>query len=223
MTWQTLCSLKLPAWPILALVAAWSRWPDGPATRLATVLALGSGLVLLPAIGDGRPAPRGASTTIKPDLVAKLDSRKGEVLWTEGDQAWYWLGRPNWNAQIQGSSIVFSREQALLWTRRARAVIDAGLATDYLLAPWRSAMPLEAPKLDPERIGAFCAGTDRPAWIVAPLDAGATIPPHLGASLWSLPHARGKLLASGEALRWQPLDRYAVIPCGTPVPAEAHR
>ena len=220
-TWQTLCSMNLPAWPILALTFAWWRWPDRAATRIGSFAALGVGLVLLLSIWDSRPRPLGASTTMKPDLVAMLDSRKGEVLWTEGDQAWYWLGRANWNAQIQGSSIVFSREQALLWTRRAQAVVEAGLATDYLLAPWRSPMPLAAPHLDPVRIKTFCAGDDRPVWIVAPLDADTVIADTLGARVWSLPYARGKLLASGDALRWQPLDRYALIPCAHPASAAA--
>ena len=210
-TWSTLCSLRLLLVPALALAFAWWHWRDRPATRLGAPAVLGLGLLLIPFVWDGRVAPQNDPSVIKPDLVTLLAGRPGEILWTEGDEAWYWLGRANWNSRIQGSAIVFSRDQAVLWSHRARAVVDAGLATDYLLAPWLFPMPLRAPVLDPVRIRAFCAQPDRPAWIVAPLEA--PLPAGLDAIVWSPPMARGKLVTQGNTLRWQPLDRYAVLPC----------
>jgi hypothetical protein len=123
------------------------------------------------------------------DLVEMLSARPGPILWLGGNQeAWYWAGRPNWAAGVQGNGIVFSRALTLLWFERMRALIDQGwIADGGTIARARSQPDPVYPDVSPEKRALFCARADAPAWIVAPIpseDAAA------GAKLWRAPARR---------------------------------
>ena len=219
MTLTAVCALQLPAVPVLALVSLWWRWPRSTMARGGVALAVGFVGILLVTQWDARTAAQVDvdAANLKPDLAALLSTRSGSVLWTEGDEAWTWLHAANWNGQIQGSSIVFSRRLALEWRARAEAVVQAGLAGSSLLRPLIDTAATTVPVLDAARIERFCAQADRPAWIVAPLRKDA-VPPHdlgdrLVAALPSGPERGG----GGEhpLARVRPLCDHSM--CRTPV------
>ena len=220
-TWAILWPLGIATVPVVLVAWAWTRWPDAAATRVSAAASVIVGMIVLATVWNGQMpgnADAGAAAR-KPDLIAMLATRSGPVLWTEGDEAWYWLGRPNWNAQIQGSAIVFSRDLAITWHARAKAVIAAGLASPYLLKPLFLPAPIAAPSLDPARVRTFCAsfgpsGKGGPAWIIAPLgDAGASLPSGLAIRVWSPPLPVWRHVMRPDGMHWWRLDRYAVIPC----------
>lgn len=213
--WTVVWSLGLPTLPIMLLTLAWWRWPDAAATRAGAALSVVLGFALVATHWDARlPAQADADAAIhRPDLAKMLASRPGPVLWTEGDEAWYWLGRPNWNASTQGSSIVFSRELAIRWRARAEAVVQAGLAGGNLLAPRDVPAPIKGLPLDAAKIVRFCEKADAPAWIVTPLDRDAPLPPALNIRGWSPPAARGTFVFDADRVHWRRFDRFAVIAC----------
>ncbi len=219
-TWAILWPVGIATVPVVLVAWAWTRWPDAVATRVSAAASVVVGTIVLATVWNGQmPGNADAgSAARKPDLIAMLASRPGPVLWTEGDEAWYWLGRPNWNAQIQGSAIVFSRDLAITWHTRAKAVIAAGLASPYLLKPLFLPAPIAAPSLDPARVRSFCAsfgpsGKGGPAWIVAPLDADAVLPSGLGIRIWSPPLPVWRHVVRDDGMHWWRIDRYAVVPC----------
>jgi hypothetical protein len=218
--WAILWLLGLATVPTVLVAWTWSRWPEARATRIgATACAAGGALLVLAVWNDQLPGKADAdAATLKPDLVAMLASRPGPVLWTDGDEAWYWARRDNWNAPVQGSAIVFSRDLATIWHARAEAVVAAGLASSYLLRPLADPAPIAAQPLDSGRIRAFCHGFDAagdagPAWIVVALDADTAIPPDLGIRTWSPPLPLWQPVMRSDGMRSRRFDRYAVIPC----------
>lgn len=215
MTWQLVWPLLLPAVPIVLLVYVWWSFPGALSTRLSAPLAAVLGAAFLCCVWDARtPAHRDAdAAAIKPDLVEMLRSRPGPVLWADGDDVWYWAGRPNWNGQTQGGGIVFSRDLGMRWQERARLMVDAGLATRFILNPWGYPISLKALALDSGKVKGFCRRPDAPAWIVASLEPNALPPDDLEARTWSPPQAHLKAFINGETVRWRHFDRYAVVPC----------
>src|SRR5215510_1111644 len=70
-------------------------------------------------------------------LAKMIPERQGEILWLTGNtEAWFWLGRANWLACIQGASIVFSRPLAMFFGERAKFLIELDLAGADVLEPW---------------------------------------------------------------------------------------
>lgn len=201
--------------PVLALsVLAW-RWPRATAVRALSMAAACGGIAAVAQFWESRtPAHADLDAARrKPDLEAMLGPRAGPVLWVEGDEVWYWARRPNWNGMTHGGGLVFSRALTMQWSTRARAEVDAGLATGNLLRPWSAVISLAAPPLEPRKIETFCGRADAPAWIVAPLEADVVPPTALSAQIWSPPEAPIKLFIGAEDVRWRRFDRYAVVPC----------
>ena len=224
--WAIVWPLGIATGPVVLVAFAWTRWPDATPTRLGAMAAVVIGAILVAAVwNDQLPGKADAdAAAAKPDLIAMLASRPGPVLWTDGDEAWYWSRRANWNAQIQGSAIVFSRDLTMIWHARAQAVVAAGLASPYLLRPLATPAPIAAQPLDPIRITSFCrsfdhpegAGDPGPAWIVAPLDADTAIPAGLEIATWAPPVPLWRRVTRDDGMRWRRFDRYAVVPCADP-------
>ncbi|PWB81747.1 MAG: hypothetical protein C3F11_14340 [Methylocystaceae bacterium] len=144
------------------------------------------------------------------ELVRLLDARPGPVLWLGGNQeAWYWAGRPNWVAGMQGMAIVFSRELTFEWFERMRVLIDLGwIADGGTISRVLSKPDPVFPDLSSEKVRRFCARPDAPAWIIAPVrsaDAAAH------ANLWRAPAARFAADPSGGPMVG--VETYAVLPC----------
>ncbi len=221
--WAVVWPLGIATAPVVLVASIAAHRPAGVATRRGAALAVALGAVLVAAVwNDQLPGKADAdAATLKPDLAAMLASRPGPVLWTDGDEAWYWLHRANWNAQIQGSAIVFSRDLTMIWHARAQAVVAAGLAPPYLLKPLALPAPTVNEPLDPLRIQAFCrsfphagdADDAGPAWIVAPLDADAALPSGLDGRTWSPPLPLWRRVTGRDGMHWRRLDRFAIIPC----------
>ena len=221
--WAIVWPLGIATVPVVLVASAWARWPAAVATRLGAAVAVAFGGILVASVwNDQLPGKADAdAAAIKPDLVTMLASRPGPVLWTDGDEAWTWARRPNWNAQIQGSAIVFSRDLTMIWHARAQAVVAAGLASPYLLKPLATPASIAAEPLDPLRIQSFCRGFDHggdadeagPAWIVAPLDSDTVIPDGLAIRIWSPPVPLWRHVTRIDGIHWRRFDRYAVMPC----------
>ena len=216
-TWSMATALRLEIVPAMVLAFAMARWPVVGAVRLLLGLFVALGLAMTLTLWDlETPARADADAArIKPDLVALLATRPGEVLWLGSDDVWYWARRPNWNGQTQGGGIVFSRDLAVKWRGRSQAMLDAGLATRWLLDPWGVLPDLRAVALNASKIAAFCAKPDSPAWIVSPLEPGMMPPPELAAAIWTPPLAQISFVVGVQDVRWWSLDRYAVVPCGS--------
>jgi hypothetical protein len=123
------------------------------------------------------------------DLVALLAERPGPILWLGGNQeAWYWAGRPNWAAGVQGMAIIFSRELTLDWFERMGALIERGWITDGGTITRTLSKPDPVyPDLSPARRAPFCARADAPAWILAPIASESDA---AGAKIWRAPGRR---------------------------------
>ena len=213
--WNIVWALRLPALPFLALFLIWWRWPDAPATHAGAAICVILGFVLLTTMWNSR-SPAQADEDAgrrKPDLAAILDTRLGDVLWTDSDNIWYWLRRPNWDGATQGGAIVFSRDLALLWHDRTSKMVEAGLAATTMLRPHAINDSLDVPRLTRDSLMTFCATPGAPTWIVKALDANTPLPKGLAYRIWSAPFSQWRLLVTGESIRWRDFDRYALIPC----------
>jgi hypothetical protein len=142
-------------------------------------------------------------------LVAMTASRPGEVLWLNGDvEPWVLMGRPSWSATVQSAGVVFSRPLALELWRRAKRLERAGLVGRDSMKPLTVAASRPPPP-HPDKVRAFCAAPDAPAWIVWPRWTDQALPPGVATQDWTPKapfHAEmddGRLTA----------ERYAVIPC----------
>lgn len=143
-------------------------------------------------------------------LVDMLASRPGPILWLGGNQeAWYWAGRPNWAAGMQGMAIIFSRELTMLWFERMQALIDEGWITDGGTISRTLSKPDPVyPDLSPEKLARFCARPDAPAWIVAPIpDASAAA----NAQIWRAPGQRFAFAQNDE--RMIGVDLFVIRQC----------
>ena len=149
-----------------------------------------------------------------PDLARIVRTREGEVYWIGGiRESWSWLERPQWLSPVQGAGLVFSRDLAVLYQARSNRAVAAGLAASSGPAPLSdTTMSVERPN---RFVGlpTFCAATDAPAWVVAPLQAGETPPIGLDAVEWVAPIVRLVPVDKAGLLSWTFLSRYAVIPC----------
>jgi hypothetical protein len=110
-------------------------------------------------------------------------------VWLGGNQeAWYWAGRPNWAAGVQGMAIIFSRELTFTWFERMGALIERGWLTDGGTISRALSKPDPVyPDLSPERRAPFCARPDAPAWILAPIAKESDA---AGAAVWRAPGRR---------------------------------
>ena len=197
-------------------VAWWCATHCDPALRLCVALCLLTISTLSLARYDQRTPAKidvdsGAS---KPDLIAMLASRAGEVLWLDGDALWYWTRRPNWSEPVQGAGLVFSRDLALTWHDRTKALVAAHLGEEDLLNPWKGgvAHPLRA--YDAGHVAELCHRDDAPAWIVMPLDDKVSAPSDRSIKIWTSPVDEREIILDGEKLVLRSSSRRLLIPCG---------
>jgi hypothetical protein len=141
-------------------------------------------------------------------------TRPGEVYWINGSrEAWWWLGRPQWLAGIQGAGIVFSRELAVRYRQRSDLAISLGLADEDILTPLLEPHAERMPTLTAANVAAFCSFADAPAWIVAPLVGSARLAPDIAGTEWSAPVEMLEPIEHGGRYDWLRVSRYAVVPC----------
>ena len=159
---------------------------------------------------DDRPAyVRALDRGRDPALVAMTAARPGAVLWLAGDvESWVLIGRPNWFSPVQSAGVVFSQPLALELWRRAERLENAGLVGRDAIRPL-TVVASRAPPPRPDKVRAFCAASDAPAWIVWPRWNDQALSPDLAARDWT-PKAPFQAYLGGRRLTAQ---RYAVIPC----------
>ncbi|ATQ69451.1 hypothetical protein CQW49_17345 [Methylosinus trichosporium OB3b] len=144
------------------------------------------------------------------ELIELLSARPGPILWLGGNQeAWYWAGRPNWAAGVQGNAIIYSRELTFIWFERMRALIDEGWLADGGTISRKLSKPDPLyPDMSPQKLAHFCARGDAPAWILAPIPTESAA---AGATVWRAPVRRFAFDPSrGELIG---VDLFAVHPC----------
>lgn len=214
--WPLIWRMGLPAVPVLLGVSAVCRRPWSPATGPVLALFVVAGLAALPFVWDVRTSAQRArdGALAQAELVDRLASRPGAVLWLGSDDVWWWAHRANWNGLTQGAATVFSRDLALLWRLRAQAMIEHGLARPDILDPWRSVATLEPLSLHAGAVADFCARADAPAWIVVPLEPGQAIPKLAQAEVLRGPADDLQLKVGGAGFRWIVHDRHLLVPCG---------
>lgn len=161
------------------LALALHIWRDGRLRLGAPLLALG--IALLFPLHDGRSHfDRAVESQDAPQALRALRlATDASVLWIGGGkETWFWLDRVNWGAGIQGSSVVFSRDLAQIWSDRAKALVGLALEPpsfiDHRLP--RTA----APAPTSESLRAICARADAPALIVTSLADGEMAPAGAG-------------------------------------------
>ncbi|ATC31279.1 hypothetical protein CA606_02365 [Caulobacter vibrioides] len=205
----------LPALLIAGAVGLWMArsWPaPSRSLRLGGLLLVG---LLAALLWDDRSAYiRQRDIGRDPALVSLISARPGEVLWLAGDvEPWIVAGRPSWISKVQSAGVVFSRPLAMALHDRVARVEAAGLAgRDWIRPLMMDALKPPTPRL--EKVLAFCAASDAPAWIVSPLwDGEGALDPRLGARTWSPKAAYAEDLTDAAGRRWMTARRYAVIPC----------
>lgn len=144
------------------------------------------------------------------ELTTLIESRPGPILWLGGNQeAWYWAGRPNWVAGMQGVAIVFSRELTMTWFERMKVMIDLGWIADGGTISRTISKPDPVfPDLSPHKLLPFCERPNAPSWIIAPIPSPTNVG---GASVWRAPVRRFAVDPQGGSMIG--VDYYAVLPC----------
>jgi uncharacterized membrane protein YqjE len=212
-------SLGLVPLVVVLLATAWVRWPACRYERAVAGATLVGLLALIATSWDSRSDAKKLVEANRHDaaLVDLVASKPGEVLWlsrtSDGDVEWYWLGRPQWNTFTQAGGIVFSRPLAMRWRERADLLIALGMLDQSEMRPWRLPAAIVTPQLASSSVAQLCARPDAPAWIVAPLPSGNTLPPGLGGSIWHAPVKQAAGTVQDEKIIWRVFDRYAVVPC----------
>ncbi len=217
-------AFAMPAPLLVALAFACSRHPRAAVPRALVIALVAPALILVANRWEDRtPAKIDADGGfVKADLVRLLDARKGEVLWLGGDELWYWTRRPQWNAALQGAGIVFSRDMAILWERRTRAVVEHGLAHEEAPGQASGNSAGAEPRFDRDRIDDLCRRSDAPAWVVQPLAAGAPAPDDGDVAIWTAPIEDRQIIVSSDGLAVRSVQRWAIVPCAAvPVPRDA--
>jgi hypothetical protein len=202
--------------PIAIVAGLWAAG-GGVATRRAAIAAVVVLGALFAVSNWDRRTEESRFTDATPhlaDLERIVASKPGEIYWVNGvRENWSWLGRPHWVSGIQGASIVFSRDLAVLYRERAQRAIAAGLADDEIVTPLTEPHLKELPGLDAEKVRAFCGAPDAPAWIVAPLRKDEHLAPEFRSIEWTAPVEKLEILDGDGKIDWRRHSRYAVIPC----------
>ena len=206
----------IQSWPLAAIacVLVLAR-PGAWVSALRGALALA--LVAAAATGwDCRSEYKRALDSARPieQFTSILKEKPGEIYWTRGAaEAWYWAGRPNWLASIQGAGIVFSREEAMFWKERAYRVADLGLESWKIIEPWSDQE--ENFKLTSAKLRAFCAYSDAPPWVVWRLEDDETPPSEIAVrAVWQSPDTPASYRKKGQTHDWEKVRiRFALISC----------
>ena len=157
-----------------------------------------------------------------PALVRLLPDEPGEILWLRngGYEAWSRAGRRNWVSFLQGASMIFSRDLALLWRDRADRLVAAHLMDGADRYPLSGEHALLRPT--PADIASICGAPDGPVALLVPQDDGIVLPNGLAAALYR----GGPDFAAGETdghASWSRTDTHAVIACRSVPGAERLR
>lgn len=148
------------------------------------------------------------------ELARLTRARPGEVLWLFSTlEPWVWLGRPSWNAEIQGAGGVFSREIAMTYVDRGRAQIALGLRDESLVRRVSTTLKNLHPRLTRENVAAICRRPGAPAYIIAPVAKGAVLDPGLKGAFWTPPAVRVEPLLRADRIDFVRIERYAVLAC----------
>ncbi|HEY0144983.1 MAG TPA: hypothetical protein VGB93_02255 [Methylovirgula sp.] len=176
----------------LALAAvAWHLWDDRSAFQKIVDR-------------NRRPAP----------LEQLLAGKDGEILWLGGQtEAWFLTGRPQWASPQQGVGTIFSPKLAREWRGHMQFLIDNGLVEKEGLAISHNLSSAELPVVTAPAVGRLCARADAPAWIVAPVYEGATLPAALKAQFWTPPVPNFRMTEEPDGYVWHRISTYAVLPC----------
>jgi hypothetical protein len=205
-------SSGLPGWIAAAGAMAFAMCPTWLDRRMAVAGSILLAVVAL-ALWDGRSAyNRWRDSDRDLGLTAILADRPGEVLWLAGDvEPWTLAGRPSWASKLQGAGVVLSRPLAINLGGRIDRLIAGGLANETWRQPFsQKGAPETAPAApSPSQVAGFCAASDAPAWIVAPIVAGQRADPALRARIFTPPAPYRIELAAG----WASVTSYAAIPC----------
>lgn len=204
--------------PTLLIVTALGLWmplswtPPGRTMRLGGLFVVGFLAALL--WDDRSDYVRQRDLGRDPDLVSMLASAPGDVLWLAGDvEPWVVAGRPSWASKVQSAGIVFSRPLAMTLHARVERLEASGLAGRDWIRPL-TLDALKPPRPEPDKVRAFCAESDAPAWIISPLwDGEGILDPRLDARTWSPKAPYIEDLSDASGRRWRTARRYAVIPC----------
>lgn len=199
----------------ILLALAWSRWPRQRCEPFAAALALAAFIALIATTWDRRSdATRRIEADVHDSTLAALTaSAPGEVLWLANDDEWYWLGRPEWNGIVQGAGTVFSRPLAMVWRERTTFLIAHGLLDKGRLRSWRGPATIIVPQLTVPALAALCVRPDAPAWVVAPLLAGQTLPGGIKSTIWHAPVVETIGGTIDDRPVWYAFDTYAVVAC----------
>jgi hypothetical protein len=196
-------------WPLAAIGALFAFGVLRSNDKLKAVFALGA-LALALSSWDARTGYRRSldEAIHVPDFATILSERPGEVYWSRGaNEAWNWLGRPNWLADLQQWPILLSREQAMIWKARNERALALGLKQRQKSDP--------EPMLTMTQLATFCAGADAPAWIVWPLKSSEAPPPDLSPrAIWRAPDLLVLGFKEDGSTIWTKSDRFMLLPCG---------
>jgi hypothetical protein len=151
------------------------------------------------------------------ELMRAIASRPGEVLWMDGAaDAWYLAARPQWGANQQGISTIFSAELVAEWRSHMQFLIDQHLAPKQAIATFHLPSSAELPYITEKGVKALCARPDAPAWIIAPEGPKITIPPGLPRQEWHLQQPRFRITEERpNDYGWEEIDGYAILPCAS--------
>ena len=197
---------------VLALHAAGRRAHLAPVEKLAACALLLAAFWLW----DSRPGFQRLFDAGRhpPALMALIASRPGEVLWVGGlAENWFLTGRPQWASRQQGSSTIFSRELTVQWRERMQFLVAHGLAERDAVVAFHVPPAQELPRITLAGTHALCARQDAPAWIIAPIWDGATIPPALEPHYWRPDQPNFVISDEKTYFEWHRISAYAVLPC----------
>ena len=208
--------LDLPMLVLLPLVA-WllvsTRKPMTGGLSTCALTASAGAVLLSLLLWNAAPAstvPRGPDA----GLLDLIKARPGEVAWIDGDtQAWLLADRPSWASEVQGASIVFSREAALAWRTRIGRLLSLHLVGAHTLSPWATMDPAIL-RPSATALTALCATPGGPAWIISPVVEGESAPALPDVRLWTSPYRVYLRTAPGPStIAYAPVSIYAVIAC----------
>jgi hypothetical protein len=149
-----------------------------------------------------------------PELLRRLAGKEGEILWLGGQtEAWFLTGRPQWASPQQGVGTIFSPKLARSWRDRTQFLIDDGLVEKEALAISHDPSSAELRPVTAPAIARLCARADAPAWVVAPVYQGTTIPADLQPKYWVPPAPNFRMTEEPNTYIWHRILAYAVLPC----------
>lgn len=216
---------RYPALPILALALffAFSRRKPKLMGSLVALTALGLTTAAALAFDDRGLYEKLIDRQYRPpELMRATSGRPGEILWIDGAaDAWYLAGRPQWGANQQGISTIFSAELVEVWRSRMQFLIDQHLAAAQAIATFHIPSQAELPYVTEAGVTKLCTRPDAPAYIVAPEGPQIIIPPGLARQEWRLPRPHFRITEERpNDYGWEEITGYAILACAGTLPPD---